>query len=390
MCIRDRTNAYFDAYAVNPALTYYNMPGKYTVDTCTAAGGTYPVAGPWTTIATIAQEYAGSPGGSNTLWSRQHLVPTNGNVNWVRLAFTASQGSASNANISAAFDVHNTTGRVGLMDGHFFCGDSIMAHAMTHGQSVNIGVRTAQNSLTFGDACYTGGFVTSVGSLVGGSGYTNGSYFIVMFSGGSGLNCCGEVTVSGGAVTAVTVRGPGYGYKVGDVLSVSAALIGGTGSGCSFHVTAVQDSQRYMGFTPLSACGGQPTWKASQWATYCTVTYPSVFTDFPGKYVWINLGANADDIPPNSVFPTSMQTIINAAQAAGKTVILEKIIPSGHSYTPSYNAVIATLLASNPTVIQGPDMSGFNFGYDGANLHPDETGIVCQRVLRAQFACTLT
>jgi len=55
----------------------------------------------------------------------------------------------------------------------------------------------------------------------GGSGYTDGNYLNIPFvnSSGSGTNGRGNVTVSGGAVTAVTVQTGGGGYTTSDVLT---------------------------------------------------------------------------------------------------------------------------------------------------------------------------
>jgi hypothetical protein len=81
---------------------------------------------------------------------------------------------------------------------------------------------------------------TSTGTLVGGSGYTNGSYSSVALTGGSGTGAVANITVSGGAVTAVAHNGPNSkNYKIGDVLSASSANIGGTGSGFTYTITSV-------------------------------------------------------------------------------------------------------------------------------------------------------
>jgi hypothetical protein len=85
-------------------------------------------------------------------------------------------------------------------------------------------------------------FITAVGSLVGGSGGTPGTYNNVPFTGGSGS---GAIAVSivvgaGGGVTTVNVNAAngGNGYAVGDVLSAASGNIGGV-TGFSVHVTAI-------------------------------------------------------------------------------------------------------------------------------------------------------
>lgn len=83
-------------------------------------------------------------------------------------------------------------------------------------------------------------FVSIVsGTLVGGAGYTPGTYTNVPLTGGSGSGATADITVAGGAVTIVKPKTQGSGYKIGDVLSAAAANIGGTGSGFTYTVTGI-------------------------------------------------------------------------------------------------------------------------------------------------------
>jgi hypothetical protein len=79
----------------------------------------------------------------------------------------------------------------------------------------------------------------SSATIAGGSGYTNGTYYTVPLTGGSGYNCYAAVTVSGGSVTAISRGAPCTNYKVGDVLTTSNSFIGGTGSGFTWTVTTL-------------------------------------------------------------------------------------------------------------------------------------------------------
>ena len=83
--------------------------------------------------------------------------------------------------------------------------------------------------------------VATLGAITGGSAYTTGKYFNVPLTGGTGSGALATITVSGGAVTAVTVVNGGYRYSVNDVLSAAAANIGGTGTGFSVLVSTVNN-----------------------------------------------------------------------------------------------------------------------------------------------------
>ena len=80
------------------------------------------------------------------------------------------------------------------------------------------------------------GRILTVNTLVGGTLYTTGTYSAVALTGGSGTGATANITVAGGAVTAVTIVNGGSGYDVNETLSATAATIGGTGSGFSIKV----------------------------------------------------------------------------------------------------------------------------------------------------------
>jgi hypothetical protein len=86
------------------------------------------------------------------------------------------------------------------------------------------------------------GGIAGFGTIVGGSGYTNGVYTNVPLTGGNGSNGTATITVSGGVVTAVTLVNPGYLYLVGNTLTAAVSTIGGTGSGFSVPVNNIQNA----------------------------------------------------------------------------------------------------------------------------------------------------
>jgi hypothetical protein len=83
--------------------------------------------------------------------------------------------------------------------------------------------------------------ITSLGTITGGSSYTNGLYYNVLLTGGSGSTAYADITVSSGSVVMVSIRNGGCLYKVGDVLSASVTSLGGTGSGFSVPVAKVSN-----------------------------------------------------------------------------------------------------------------------------------------------------
>lgn len=84
--------------------------------------------------------------------------------------------------------------------------------------------------------------IASFGAITVGSGYTNGTYFNVPLTGGSGSGATARIVVSGGQVASVTLQNPGVFYAVGDTLSAAAADIGGTGSNFSVPVATVDNA----------------------------------------------------------------------------------------------------------------------------------------------------
>jgi len=85
------------------------------------------------------------------------------------------------------------------------------------------------------------GVIATTGNLIGGSSYTAGTYLGVNLTGGGGTGAVADIVVSGGAVTAVTIRNGGSLYVQGDTLSAPTSAIGNTGSGFSFSVATVSN-----------------------------------------------------------------------------------------------------------------------------------------------------
>jgi len=78
--------------------------------------------------------------------------------------------------------------------------------------------------------------------ITGGSVYINGVYPNVPLTGGNGTGAIGTITVSGNAVTAVTITTGGNFYTVGNTLSASNSYLGGTGSGFACTVATISNA----------------------------------------------------------------------------------------------------------------------------------------------------
>jgi len=71
-----------------------------------------------------------------------------------------------------------------------------------------------------------------------GSGYTNGTYYNVALSGGTGNSATATIVVSGGVITSVSLVGKGCFYVVGDLLSAPIA----GGAGLQIQVTSINNA----------------------------------------------------------------------------------------------------------------------------------------------------
>ena len=156
--------------------------------------------------------------------------------------------------------------------------------------------------------------IATFGSITGGSAYTNGTYSGVALTGGKGSAATANITVSGGAVTAVTLVNPGDGYVVGDALSATAASIGGTGSGFSIPVATTSTAGRLMLFSYAVAPSFYNTnlFDVTPTATICylvwfpegTGTAPSatalVPTSATGSYVTMTVDTNSGKVVNNN------------------------------------------------------------------------------------------
>ena len=110
------------------------------------------------------------------------------------------------------------------------------------------------------------GYIATLTGLVGGTGYTNGTYTNVPLTGGLGNGALATIVVSGGVViNPVQITIPGKMYLTGDVLSAAAANIGGTGTGFSITVSSLVPGSIRAFYNP--AISVQPLWNSDDIST---------------------------------------------------------------------------------------------------------------------------
>ena len=120
----------------------------------------------------------------------------------------------------------------------------------TSATSVIVNAGNAANQISY----FTDNGAGTLDTLVGGAGYTPGTYLNIPLTGGAGSGARANITVDGtGTVTAVLLVNDGSGYADNDVLSASNVPLGGAGAGfsiqvASFSATVSVDNQEVLVF----------------------------------------------------------------------------------------------------------------------------------------------
>ena len=90
-------------------------------------------------------------------------------------------------------------------------------------------------------------------SITGGSNYANGTYANVpLISNGDGLGAKATFVVSGNSVTSVTITDFGFGYDIGDNLTVDNINLGNNPSGAGFEIVLTQVQREVQCHTDLA------------------------------------------------------------------------------------------------------------------------------------------
>lgn len=185
-------------------------------------------------IATGTQSlYSNTTGSHNTGYGTFALINnTTGNYNTASGGFALFYNTTGSYNVSNGYQslFNNTTGSYNVSNGYnVLYSNTIGSYNTANGyQALNNNTTTA----------------LTLGTVTGGSGYTNGTYTPVTLVRSSGSTATtyptATIVVSGGAVTSVTLLTYGSGFRdTTTVLTASAASIGGSGSGFSVPVASI-------------------------------------------------------------------------------------------------------------------------------------------------------
>ncbi len=201
-------------------------PGNYYVNSSTAFV-TGSISGTVLTVSAVT---------SGTLAVGQTLFGTGISANTVITALGTGTGGVGTYDINNSQTVASTSiSSIGVYRDTPLTGGSgsgataniIVANGRVSSVSiVEYGVGYAVgDSLSADLTGFTNGIATT-SAITGGSNYTNGVYPNISLTGGTGSNAKATITVSGNAVTGVSITSAGSGYTVGDTISAAAASIG--------------------------------------------------------------------------------------------------------------------------------------------------------------------
>jgi hypothetical protein len=226
------------------------------------------------------------------------------------------------------------------------------------------------------------GYITSLQLSSGGTGYGNGAYAGVALTGGTGTGATANITVIGNSVIAAVVVNPGKNYSSGDILSASAASLGGTGSGFTSLVVSTNYFQQNannlwqfdIGYDSFGAGANKLIAHPGQNLTAIdsTVNTRVMVGDFPGSSMR-PVGVFSAVGTLNSTTTVTFAAT-NVAMGAGLTVTGTGIPANTTVVSASEVATVWTVILSNAATITGTSTLTFdaNVSVSGGlvMLHP--------------------
>lgn len=192
------------------------------------------------------------------------------------------------------------------------------------------------------------GGVATHGTIVPGSGYSNGTYTgVALTTGGVGTGAQATIVVSGGVVTSVTITAAGDGYAVGDSLSASGATL--TTQGQAATVGTIAGTAAGPAAT-VGSIAGTATGSGTTTGAATTATSGS------GTGLTVNV---------NRTSPTYTSVTVNAAgtgYAVGDAIKVLGTALGGTTPTNDLTFSIATITGSTVTAAATTATSGVGTG----------------------------
>ena len=212
--------------------------------------------------------------------------------------------------------------------------------------------------------------VATLGTITGGTGYTNGTYTGVVMTLSSGSSAItyptATIVVSGGAVTSVTITSAGVAFKdTTTVLTAPAASIGGTGSGFTVPVATLASG------TGNVAVGYQAGYSNSTGVQITSVGYQAGYSNTTGATTVFGYQAGYSNTTGSLLaFGQSAaynNTTGNYSSVFGTSALFSN--SSGNSLVAiGYSALQANTTGSNSVAL------GFRAGYGNASANANTTG----------------
>jgi gliding motility-associated-like protein len=204
-----------------------------------------------------------------------------------------------------------------------------------------------------------------LGTVIGGSGYVNGSYANVPLTGGTGSGAQATIVVSGGSVISATITATGKLYTPGDILSCQALSIGGVGNGFNVNVASFYSLVHYV--TPVPAApnntatitaslGGGATGTVSlppDVSQVLTVVGPAITFPALGTKVYTNI-----DVNPNATSTvTNVPITYSSSNTAVATIVNGQIHFTSQTATGSTNITASQGGGATGTTMLPPDVT---------------------------------
>ena len=171
-------------------------------------------------------------------------LPNTGSVSGT-VNFTGSELFLLNKDVNFIREAYSNPVAYGQPQYYALFGPTITSGSVTNNLSVILGPTPDQAYLSelhyyYYPTSIVQGVIPIAGGVnitSGGSSYTNGTYYNVTLTSGTGTGARADIVVSGNAVTSVTINYGGSLYAVGDVLTATLPA----GSGFLLQVTAINN-----------------------------------------------------------------------------------------------------------------------------------------------------